>query len=163
MHYMHILGKLTCASNQRRSRPWLYKTQSALFSMFSQTYSSLDLHNVSVRIHSKVFGTNIKGCNLWLGSRDKYGYGVMRFPKTKHSDAANIQNSSVKVHRLLYFVENNGTNLTADMHVSHLCHSKACYRLEHLNYERPHVNADRNICHSMGVCHGHDEEPLCIV
>lgn len=97
--------------------------------MFQQEYTDAELTTINSKLESKAYGSNEKGCKLWLGALNKRGYGKIRFPKLR--DNMGLQpNNAVLVHRLIYFVHIRGAPMDDYMHVSHICHVKnrlACH------------------------------------
>lgn len=59
------------------------------------------------------------GCLIWVGSRTKSGYGVIR-----------VDGKNVYAHRYAY-AQTNGT-IPAGVKIDHMCHDKACVNKEHL-------------------------------
>lgn len=132
--------------------------------MFRQQYSSYDMDVIASKLESKSYGTNAKGCKLWLGALNSEGYGKMRFPKISTNTGLGLHTqNAVLVHRLAYFVYTHGAYMFDHMHVSHVCHVKNCVKFEHLNYECSAVNKQRSTCYSNGLCIGHGGEPHCII
>ena len=58
------------------------------------------------------------GCLVWLGSRDRYGYGSVRW-----------EGRTFLVHRLGFFCH---TGKHAELNVLHHCDNPACWAKEHL-------------------------------
>ena len=49
------------------------------------------------------------------------------------------------------------------MQTSHLCHKKACIKIEHLNLETSEQNRERDECKRLNRCPGHKDLPNCII
>lgn len=60
-----------------------------------------------------------KGCLVWVGSRNKGGYGVMR-----------VEGKAMYSHRYAYIRE-HGT-IPEGMLIDHKCHNRACCEVTHL-------------------------------
>lgn len=95
-------------------------------------------------------------CIVWTGSQDKYGYGIHRITICG-------KRVKLRVHRLSCYLGNCEQILSREIHVSHLCHTKLCIRLEHLSYESPAVNNSRKECSTSGECIGHRGYSSCIL
>lgn len=76
-------------------------------------------------------------CWLWLGTRDKYGYG--RITRGAHGRLA---------HRVVY--EMLVGPIPAGKHLHHECHAPACVNPEHL---RPLSNAEHQELHGTEITH----------
>ena len=98
---------------------------------------------------------HVNSCCLWLSTKDKDGYGVVRF-------LFRGKRLKVKVHRLAYYLENNFVRMTGKQ-VSHLCHTKNCFQSSHLSLETSNVNNKRKVCVSNGECTGHYGYKRCII
>lgn len=59
------------------------------------------------------------GCRVWLGSKDRYGYGRVYF-----------QGAHPPVHRVAYHVVKGP--IPAGLEVDHLCRNRACINANHL-------------------------------
>ena len=94
-------------------------------------------------------------CNIWVGTKDKDGYGVVRIQ---------FRGSRVKLktHRLSFYIENNFPSMVGK-HVSHLCHNKACSNTSHLSLETAAINNKRKQCLQNGECVGHYGFKRCIL
>ena len=94
-------------------------------------------------------------CRLWLGSKDRDGYGIVRF-------WFRGTRLKVKTHRLAFYLENNFPTMKG-MHVSHICHTKDCIAVSHLSLETVAINNERKICVNNGECTGHYGYKRCIL
>ncbi len=52
---------------------------------------------------------------------------------------------TVSSHRFAYMLHTKTFDLSSDMQVSHRCHNRRCVNIDHLSYEPPNVNQDRQI------------------
>ena len=99
-------------------------------------------------------------CILFTGRHTKSGYGVIdvRFPGQK-------RHSPIHVHRIRYMIHIRCTHLSpSDFHVSHLCHTKNCINISHLNFEPAAVNNSRQNCNSQKRClQNHSPHPDCLI
>ena len=75
------------------------------------------------------------GCWLWVGYRDKKGYGRIHFGK--HSE-------SHLVHRVGYELERGP--IPDGMELDHLCRQPACWSPYHLEPVTHRVNCQRGVC-----------------
>lgn len=94
-------------------------------------------------------------CHLWFGAKNKDGYGVICFPFRG-------KRVTVTTHRLTFYLNNNFPHM-ASLHVSHLCHQKACIRIEHLSLEPANINNKRKNCLNCGECTGHYGYKQCLL
>ncbi len=99
---------------------------------------------------------SVHGCDIWNGRLDRCCYGELRFMfrGTK---------LYMKVHRLVYSLNNPHLVLSPDINVSHICHNSQCVKYEHLSYEPQSVNNQRQICRNNGECCGHYGFKDCIL
>lgn len=106
------------------------------------------------RVKAKTTATS-NGCILWTGTKNKGGYGLIRFTTcykvNARSDEQKLErildrwsgehtpqiedktppSSPVPVHRAVYMAHHN-TVLAPDMQVLHSCDNPACCNIEHL-------------------------------
>lgn len=100
--------------------------------------------------------TNVsETCFLWTGVKDKDGYGTFRFQ---------FRGRRVKVlaHRLTFYIQSGFVDMK-NLHISHLCHNRACIRYNHLSLEPVAVNNKRKTCVLNGECVGHYGFKSCIL
>ena len=71
-------------------------------------------------------------CIVWKGAKDKNGY------RETHLQFRG-KRVKVRVHCLLFYIKTNCTD-TSKLHISHLCHNKACITFEHLSSEPARIN-----------------------
>ena len=118
--------------------------------------SNLDLTektNITEKLAKK---TQIVGnCHIWTGKCNSSGYGFLKF-------TFRGRQIKCRVHRLAFFLRHN-VLLMPNMHVSHLCHTKLCLRVEHLSYEPQRINNNRTVCKNEGMCYGHYAFPSCLL
>jgi len=93
-------------------------------------------------------------CLLWGGPTDRYHYGYVRV-------TYNGKRIALKVHRVAFYLVSRP--LSAQMHVSHLCHAKLCINFARLSYEPQSVNNSRKSCKLNGECVGHRGYQNCIL
>lgn len=94
-------------------------------------------------------------CRLWTGTKDKDGYGVIRFQFRG-------KRVKVRVHRLSFYIHSSFSDVRLH-NVSHLCHKRNCIRYEHLSLEPISINNKRKNCVLNGECTGHYGYKSCIL
>lgn len=123
--------------------------------IFSETITIAE----QAELFSKVdnfFNLNEKNCHIWRGEIYPDGYPLLRF-------TFRGVRTRIRVHRLIYYLLNGALPLVPQIHVSHLCNTKLCINIEHLNYEEAVVNIQRNSCFGANKCFGHVGHPNCII
>ena len=112
---------------------------------------------IQEKFQSKLVHTdnNETGCHLWVGSRDRYGYGIFRM-------TFRDRRLGLPAHRVAYFIYRDFRRLHRAYHVSHLCHNKLCVNVSHMSLETQKVNKNREGCLLQGSCNGHRGYNRCI-
>ena len=85
------------------------------------------------------------------GSRDKEGYGRMRYSVP----GENVERET-SAHRMAKMLELKVLD-ERDCDASHLCHNKLCVRADHINFEDTIINNSRKACVARGVCNRHQK------
>ena len=73
----------------------------------------------------------------------------------------------VYAHRIALLKKMDLTAIPYGLEASHLCHTKACVKLEHLTAEPHGINMNRQLCFNetklrgQHVCFGHGQYPPC--
>ena len=95
-------------------------------------------------------------CTIWLGPKTSSGYGMIR---------THFRGDRIKLvaHRLIFSLHHPNVSMSKNLHVSHICHNKACIEILHLSLETASINNKRQICRNMGECTGHYGFPKCIL
>lgn len=101
-------------------------------------------------------GTGVDSCILWVGCRDRYGYGIKRvtWPEGEMFLERVHRVSYMLKHRIL---KNDMLKLSPEgfeLDVSHLCHNKLCINSLHLALEPHTMNISRVYCMKGGHCFG---------
>ena len=125
-------------------------------------YSDSDIKRITMKLDSKKYNENNKHCHLWIGCVDKYGYGRIRV-QARSICNDNLVRKVERISRLKYFLSHGGLPLAANYDVSHLCHTKTCYNVDHLRLERHRVNSQRQSCRRRAACSGHGDNHPCIM
>jgi hypothetical protein len=100
-------------------------------------------NNIEI-LHKKSIVDPETGCRIWLGPKDKNGYGKTTY-YCKH----------IRVHRLVY--ELLISDIPKGLLIRHSCHNPSCINIDHLSLGTEQdnrddcVNADR---HAKGVKNG---------
>jgi hypothetical protein len=88
-----------------------------------------------------------EGCWVWLGYKDRDGYGLSGRPKV-------MGRGSSRAHRIAYEAEHG--SIPAG-HLDHLCRNRACVRPSHLEPVTAKVNAERGMKAQQTHCRrGHE-------
>ena len=104
---------------------------------------------------------NGKGCLEFNGTKQQNN--VYRFLKVNIKDVdGRPLTGSVRVHRLSYVLHAGPIDNDVRVHVSHLCHNKACIDHTHLSLEPAATNAQRQLCVDGKHCLGHVGYSNCI-
>ena len=85
-------------------------------------------------------GNLVVYCVNWGGGKAVYSTLTVTFPWKKKIK------KTVSSHRFAYMLHTKNFDLSSDMQVSHRCHNRRCVNIDHLSYEPPNVNQDRQIC-----------------
>ena len=103
-------------------------------------------------------------CIIWIGSKDKYGYGRKKATWPNGSQSIEI------IHRVAYMlhhriVKEDVQRLAPDgsaLDVSHTCNNKCCIKPSHLVLEKHQTNMSRIHCfgHNLYVC---THKPPCLL
>jgi len=105
-------------------------------------------------------------CLLWTGTRCRLAggsesqYGII-YAKCKQLGGGGLGWRSMRVHRFAYMLHVK-SELSPEMHCSHLCHNSLCINVDHLILETPFVNGNRKLCAREKKCIGHAQSPPCI-
>lgn len=123
----------------------MLKQQLDLWSLYTQE-DALRIVN-TLRIRSVTVPES--GCILFQGSRNRDGYGLVKVSPTGLSGKSTQK--SVLTHRLAYRAAHDPP-VEANMHISHLCHQRACINPQHLLAERRESNIARIGCPGSITC-----------
>lgn len=88
-------------------------------------------------------------CWLWVGWKDKDGYGRFSFPGKKGDKSRR----HLYVHRLAYMLKYGPPSLTKDMDIDHLCYNQDCVRPSHLEAVTHEENIRRRTEKDRGSSH----------
>ena len=102
----------------------------------------------------------VKGsCLLWKGHIQPNGYGILKLKLPSDSHRKNYY-----IHRLSYWVHNQSPMIPkAEEQVSHLCHVKSCFNIQHITLESNKTNNQRKTCLKQKQCHGHQNAKNCLL
>ena len=118
------------------------------------------LRNIS-RLEGRIDYIVKSPCHIWSGRPNEYGYG--RFTYTSFLGGKQVETT---VHRAYYMLVNRvsmePTGTVPYLQASHLCHTKTCVNLNHINMEPRALNSQRNTCKRNKKCTGHVVFPDCI-
>lgn len=103
-------------------------------------------------------------CLLWVGYKDKNGYGVKRvtWPDGSVSREGAHRMAYMLNHKLLRHDVPRLSLAGLELEVSHLCHKKSCILPSHLVLEDHETNASRHRCYSLGAC-TLEHAPVCLL
>ena len=121
--------------------------------LFSSQLTETEVQHCNTIINRHTLVT--PACIVWKGTKDKDGYGETRLQFRG-------KRVKVRVHRLLFYIQTNCTDISK-LHISHLCHNKACITFEHLSSEPARINNERKSCVLNGECSGHYGYKSCIL
>ena len=95
--------------------------------------------------------TNAAGCHVYLGSRNGDGYGQWTIYPTG-APPGRASQRAVLVHRLAYRAANPNAVFDEALHMSHICHNRACFNADHIVMETREKNISRIGCPGDVLC-----------
>lgn len=120
---------------------------------FETRLTTSEIVKLKRRLQSK--GKRDEKCFIWTGQQ-RNGYGVLQF-------RFRGKKINLPIHRLTYYIYNECVQIPPHVHISHICHNKLCFEIDHLSFEPQRINNNRQICKNDGECTGHHGYVNCIL
>lgn len=148
---LHILGTILPHGIFKMDPQWKVVQLAGLISKIDQNVQN----SKGCQFWSTVFSVNQRERGLTRGP--KYGRLKVKWP--------NGRTKFYLAHRFMFMLQNDLTEIAADLHVSHLCHNSLCINPEHLSLEPPNINNSRQVCKHLvpQTCQTHGMYPECII
>ena len=112
------------------------------------------------RLRENCLEMGVYGCLLsQMGGQTRlYSVYSVRFPWDR-------KKRTLYGHRFAYMLHTEKFDLSEEFDVSHLCHQKRCINPEHLSFEPPHINQDRQVCRGTHPtrCRKHKPYQDCLI